>query len=210
MILPIIAGLISAAPALVGLFETGAAGGDGGTAAKVARIASDVAQAVTGKRDDGEALKALEADPELLLAYQRQTAQRAISLYQEETKRLQSVNETIRAEAASSDPYVRRMRPTMGYALIFSWTMTMAAVVFVIVTDPGAASAVIVALADLSIMWSVALSVLGLYVYKRSEDKKTAPSAGTGAGIGAGIGTGIGAGTGLGLLGRIAGKVIAR
>lgn len=202
MILPIIAGLISAAPALVGLFETGAAGGDGGTAAKVARIASDVAQAVTGKRDDGEALKALEADPELLLAYQRQTAQRAISLYQEETKRLQSVNETIRAEAASSDPYVRRMRPTMGYALIFSWTMTMAAVVFVIVTDPGAASAVIVALADLSIMWSVALSVLGLYVYKRSEDKKPAPSAGTGAGIGAG--------TGLGLLGRIAGKVIAR
>lgn len=198
MILPIIAGLISAAPALVGLFETGAAGGDGGTAAKVARIASDVAQAVTGKRDDGEALKALEADPELLLAYQRQTAQRAISLYQEETKRLQSVNETIRAEAASSDPYVRRMRPTMGYALIFSWTMTMAAVVFVIVTDPGAASAVIVALADLSIMWSVALSVLGLYVYKRSEDKKPAPSAGTGAG------------TGLGLLGRIAGKVIAR
>jgi hypothetical protein len=198
MILPIIAGLISAAPALVGLFENGAAGGDGGTAAKVARIASDVAQAVTGKRDDGEALKALEADPELLLAYQRQTAQRAISLYQEETKRLQSVNETIRAEAASSDPYVRRMRPTMGYALIFSWTMTMAAVVFVIVSDPGAASAVIVALADLSIMWSVALSVLGLYVYKRSEDKKPAPSAGTGTG------------TGLGLLGRIAGKVIAR
>lgn len=210
MILPIIAGLISAAPALVGLFETGAAGGDGGTAAKVARIASDVAQAVTGKRDDGEALKALEADPELLLEYQRQTAQRAISLYQEETKRLQSVNETIRAEAASSDPYVRRMRPTMGYALIFSWTMTMAAVVFVIVTDPGAASAVIVALADLSIMWSVALSVLGLYVYKRSEDKKPAPSAGTGAGIGTGIGAGIGTGTGLGLLGRIAGKVIAR
>lgn len=198
MILPIIAGLISAAPALVGLFETGAAEGDGGTAAKVARIASDVAQAVTGKRDNGEALKALEADPELLLDYQRQTAQRAISLYQEETKRLQSVNETIRAEAASSDPYVRRMRPTMGYALIFSWTMTMAAVVFVIVSDPGAASAVIVALADLSIMWSVALSVLGLYVYKRSEDKKPAP------------GAGIGTGTGLGLLGRIAGKVIAR
>lgn len=194
MILPIIAGLISAAPALVGLFDNGAAAGDDDTVSKVAKVASDVAQAVTGKRDDGEALKALEADPDLLLEYQRQTAQRAISLYQEETKRLHSVNETIRAEAASSDPYVRRMRPTMGYALIFSWTMTMAAVVFVIVTDPGAAAAVIVALADLSIMWSVALSVLGLYVYKRSEDKKPAS----------------GAGTGLGVLGRIAGKIITR
>ena len=89
-------------------------------------------------------------------------------------------------------PYVRRMRPTMGYALILSWTMTMAAVVYTIVDDPGAASSVIVALADLSIMWSVALSVLGLYVYKRSEDKKPA------------------AGQGLGVLGRIAGRVLAR
>lgn len=188
MILPVITALISAAPALLGLFD-----GDGeGTAEKVAKVASDVARSVTGKGNDGEALKALEADPELLLEYQRQTAQRAISLYQEETKRLQAVNETIRAEAASTDPYVRRMRPTMGYALILSWTMTMAAVVYTIVDDPGAAASVIVALADLSIMWSVALSVLGLYVYKRSEDKKPA------------------AGQGLGVLGRIAGRVLAR
>lgn len=147
---------------------------------------------------DGAALKALEADPALLLDYQRQTAQRAITLYQEETKRLQAVNETIRAEAASTDPYVRRMRPTMGYALILSWTMTMGAVVYVIVTDPGAASAVIVALADLSIMWSVALSVLGLYVYKRSEDKKSTPRGGAGMD------------GGLGLVGRIAGRLFAR
>ncbi|WP_425404480.1 3TM-type holin [Hwanghaeella sp.] len=191
MILPILTALISAAPALVGLFENGTSGGDGSTAAKVARVASEVARSVTGKDEDGAALKALEADPALLLEYQRQTAQRAIALYGEETKRLQAVNETIRAEAANSDPYVRRMRPTMGYALILSWSMTMAAVVYVIVTDPGAASAVIVALADLSVMWSVALSVLGLYVYKRSEDKKP----------------GGGSGRGLAVLGRIARRV---
>lgn len=191
MIVPIITALISAAPALVGLFENGTSGGDDSTAAKVARVASEVARSVTGKDEDGAALKALEADPALLLEYQRQTAQRAIALYGEETKRLQAVNETIRAEAANSDPYVRRMRPTMGYALILSWSMTMAAVVYVIVTDPGAASAVIVALADLSVMWSVALSVLGLYVYKRSEDKKP----------------GGGSGRGLAVLGRIARRV---
>lgn len=191
MILPIITALISAAPALVGLFENGTSGGDDSTAAKVARVASEVARSVTGKDEDGAALKALEADPALLLEYQHQTAQRAIALYGEETKRLQAVNETIRAEAANSDPYVRRMRPTMGYALILSWSMTMAAVVYVIVTDPGAASAVIVALADLSVMWSVALSVLGLYVYKRSEDKKP----------------GGGSGRGLAVLGRIARRV---
>jgi len=187
MVLPILAALVSAAPALVGLFDSG----DDSTVSKVAKVASDVAKSVTGKDDDGDALKALESNPELLLEYQRQTAQRAISLYQEETKRLQSVNETIRAEAASSDPYVRRMRPTMGYALILSWTMTMGAIVYTIVTDPGSASAVIVALADLSVMWSVALSVLGLYVYKRSEDKK--PPAG-----------------GFGVLGKIAGRIMGR
>lgn len=174
MILPVIAALVSAAPALIGLFNSN----NDSTVAKVAKLASEVAQAVTGTGSDGEALAALEANPELMLEYQRQTAAQAIALYQEETKRLQTINETIRAETSSSDPYVRRMRPTMGYALILSWTMTMGAVVYVIVTDPGAASAVIVALADLSIMWSVALSVLGLYVYKRSEEKK--PSGGLG------------------------------
>ncbi|RVU39028.1 hypothetical protein EOI86_07160 [Hwanghaeella grinnelliae] len=190
MILPVIAGLISAAPALIGLFDNG----DDSTVSKVAKLASGIARGVTGTDDDGNALAALQADPELLLEYQRQTAQRAISLYQEETKRLLAVNETIRAEAASADPYVRRMRPTMGYALIFSWTMTMAAVVYVIVTDPAAASTVIIALADLSIMWSVALSVLGLYVYKRSEDKKPTTDAENG----------------LSVLGRMAGKLMAR
>ena len=188
MVLPILTALVSAAPALIDLFDSG----DDRAVSKVARVASDVARAVTGKDDDGDALAALQASPDLLLEYQRHTAQRAISLYREETKRLQTANETIRAEAASSDPYVRRMRPTMGYALILSWTMTMAAIVYVIVTDPGAASSVIVALADLSVMWSVALSVLGLYVYKRSEDKKPA------------------AGAGLGLLGKIAGRVMGR
>ncbi len=168
MILPVVMGLIQAAPALIGLFD----GGDESTVGKVARVAADVAKNVTGSSDEGAALQALQANPELMLEYQRQTAQRAISLYQEETKRLQAINETIRTESTSSDPYVRRMRPTMGYALILSWTMIMAAIVFVIVTDAGAASSVIVAIADLSMMWSVALSVLGLYVYKRSEDKK--------------------------------------
>lgn len=187
MILPVIAALVSAAPALIGLFDSN----DDSTVSKVAKVASDVAKAVTGKDDDGDALQALQSNPELLLEYQRQTAEKAISLYQEETKRLQAINETIRVEVASSDPYVRRMRPTMGYALILSWTMTMAAVVYTIIDDPGAASSVIVALADLSIMWSVALSVLGLYVYKRSEEK-TAPQGG------------------LGVLGKIAGRIMGR
>lgn len=177
MVLPIVTALVSAAPALIGLFDSP----DDRTVSKAVKVASDVAQEVTGKGGDGEALRALQEDPELLFEYQRQTAHRAIVLYQEETKRLQTVNETIRAEVASRDPYVRRMRPTMGYALILSWTLTMAAIVYTIVTDPAAASAVIVALADLSVMWSVALSVLGLYVYKRSEDKK--PSTGPGTGI---------------------------
>jgi len=176
MILPVVMGLIQAAPALMSLFDTS----DESTAGKVAEVAAGVAKCVTGVADEGEALQSLQANPELMLEYQRQTAQRAISLYQEETKRLQAINQTIQVESASSDRYVRRMRPTMGYALILSWTMVMAAIVYVILTDAAAAAAVIVAVADLSMMWSVALSVLGLYVYKRSEDKKPPMARGPG------------------------------
>lgn len=168
----ILMGLAQLAPAIIPLFDSD----DDSTANKAARAVSDVARAVTGADSDQGALAALKNDPAMLLEYQKGVTERATALYQAETERLKAVNKTIRAEVASSDPYVRRMRPTMGYALILSWSATMFAIVYVMVTDPANAPAVVTSVAQLSMMWSVALSVLGLYVYKRSEDKK--PDAG--------------------------------
>jgi hypothetical protein len=87
---------------------------------------------------------------------------------------IREVNATIRAEAGSEDPYVRRMRPTFGYVMAATWAMQMAAVAWVIVAQPKEAGEVINALGALSLMWSVGLSVLGVYVYKRSADKAIA------------------------------------
>ncbi|MCM0020058.1 MAG: holin family protein, partial [Tagaea sp.] len=81
------------------------------------------------------------------------------------------VNATARVEAQSEDPYVRRMRPTFGYVMALTWAVQMAAVAWAIVTAPKEAAQVVEALGALSLMWSVGLSVLGVYVYKRSSDK---------------------------------------
>lgn len=162
----IIAGLARLAPAVVPLLTRDA------TAEKAAQAVAEVARAVTGQHDLPAARAALEADPRLLLDYQLRLNGHALALFQAETARLDVVNQTIRAEVASADPYVRRMRPTFGYIMALAWLLQMGAIAYVIVADPAQAGAVIHAMAALSTIWSVGLAVLGIYVYKRSEDKK--------------------------------------
>ena len=85
---------------------------------------------------------------------------------------LEEINKSLRAEILSHDPYVRRMRPTFGYIMAFTWAAQMFAVAHIMITDPGNASVIIEAIESLSAIWAVGLSVLGIYVYKRSEEKK--------------------------------------
>lgn len=87
---------------------------------------------------------------------------------------LTQVNESLRAEVASNDAYVRRMRPTFGYLVAITWSLQMIAVAYVIVFKTETASVVVDAVESMSTIWSVALSVLGLYVYRRSDEKKAA------------------------------------
>ncbi|HEY8962944.1 MAG TPA: 3TM-type holin [Alphaproteobacteria bacterium] len=90
----------------------------------------------------------------------------------EQSETLTQVNESLRAEVASTDPYVRRMRPTFGYLVALTWSAQMLAVAYIITFKTEDASVVVDAIESLSTIWSVALSVLGLYVYKRSDEKK--------------------------------------
>lgn len=81
------------------------------------------------------------------------------------------VNESLRAEVASEDKYVRRMRPTFGYIMAITWAAQMLALAWTILADPAHSGDVINAMSSLSTIWSVGLAVLGVYVYKRSEEK---------------------------------------
>lgn len=86
---------------------------------------------------------------------------------------LSEINKSLRAEVASEDKYVRRMRPTFGYLMAFTWAAQMFGLAYVIIFETAQASLVIEAMESLGTIWMVGLSVLGIYVYKRSEDKKT-------------------------------------
>ncbi|MBB3231719.1 3TM-type holin [Halomonas stenophila] len=93
---------------------------------------------------------------------------------QEETKRLAEINQTMRAEAASQDGYVRRWRPTFGYLVAIAWAVLTLAIAGSIVMAPGEAGIVAQAITALTPMWSVALAILGINVSKRSQDKQVA------------------------------------
>jgi len=89
-----------------------------------------------------------------------------------DSKSLAEINASLRAEILSEDNYVRRMRPTFGYLMALTWAAQMFGVAYIMVFETDKASLVIEAIESLSAIWAVGLSVLGIYVYKRSEDKK--------------------------------------
>ena len=85
---------------------------------------------------------------------------------------LTEINKSLRAEVASNDPYVRRMRPTFGYIVALTWGAQMLSLAYIIVFETNRAGVVIEAMENLGTIWAVGLSVLGIYVYKRSKEKE--------------------------------------
>lgn len=68
--------------------------------------------------------------------------------------------------------FTRLMRPTFGYIVALSWGSQMLAVAFVILFKTDQAAGIITAMGSLATIWAVGLSVLGIYVYRRSDEKK--------------------------------------
>lgn len=85
---------------------------------------------------------------------------------------LAEINTSLRAEIGSEDKFVRRMRPTFGYLMAFTWAAQMFGLAYVIVFQTEKAHVVLNAMESLGTIWAVGLSVLGIYVYKRSGEKK--------------------------------------
>lgn len=143
-------------------------------AADVADKAVKGLAAVTGTATFEDGIAALRASPEQLVKYQEAMNALAIAQMDSEVKQLEAVNATMRAEIGSSDPYVRRARPTWLYVTALSWSAQMGAISWAIVTNPASAGPLISACAGLTAMWGIALSVVGVYVKSRSDDKKVA------------------------------------
>lgn len=141
---------------------------------KTAETLIDVAKTVTGVDDPQDAVTQIKNDPGLQIQFQQAMQPVIISRMEERTKRLEAVNQTMRAEYASKSRYVSSWRPTFGYLVALSWFLMMAALSYAIFDSPKEAPAIIAAMASLSFMWGIAMAVLGVNVQQRSKDKQTA------------------------------------
>lgn len=163
-----IAGIVGKAAPLLGGALLGPAGAVGG---KLIAAALGVDEA------PDKVAAALQADPQAAIKLAEIEANNKTQLQrmtlEAETARLAEVNATIRAEVASGDGYVRRMRPTFGYVLAATVALeaVLAALVALFQADR---------LADLAVVYdalatpqAVALAALGVYMKKRSDEKTT-------------------------------------
>jgi hypothetical protein len=133
-----------------------------------ATAAADALDDVGGKLDRGE------IDPAQLAEANRHVERLAAVEARRDARVLAQINRTIRTEAESADAYVRRWRPTFGYAVALAWTAQMGGLTYAMVVTPEYAGELLAATTHLSVIWGVALSVLGINVAKRSEDKRVA------------------------------------
>lgn len=140
---------------------------------KPAQIAAKALSDVRGAIDDG----VMKAD-DITHANHFILSMREIETEEFQTL-ITQVNESLRTEVQSEDRYVRRMRPTFGYIMAMTWAAQMFAIAYVIITNPAVSGQVISAMASLGTIWTVGLSVLGIYVYKRSQEKTINQSSNT-------------------------------
>jgi len=152
-----------------------------------AGVAGDLIAAAFGVENSPAAIgRAIEADPEAAQKLRELEAKNRALLERQliaaETARLETVNRTMRVEAASRDPFVRRWRPLFGYIVAVTWGVQVCgvtgAILYVVAGGGDGASlvqsGVSAVMGDMALMWAIALSVLGVSVKKRSDDKAAA------------------------------------
>ena len=168
-------GLGKNVPGIVGLFKGRGAGEKAAGVGKIAR-------GMNGSEDPKAADDQVMNDTELATQFKERMLDHTLAMREADNHQLDIVNATIRAELSSTDKYNSRWRATFGYMVAISWFVTFAglvtAVIIVVVKSPDKLGEILTALgtmmANTSMLWGVALSVLGITVHKRSTDKRTA------------------------------------
>lgn len=176
----------NAAPALGTLLGGPLGGVVGGVVANVFGTEaepSEIARAI--ERDPAAAVKLAEVQAEVEkrkaeLAVQHAQAQLAhqAEIAAQGSARLAEVNATMRAELQAATAGVGRFRtgwrPAFGWIMAASFGAVMFAIAYLLVTDPAQVGVAANGVASLTTIWSVGLSVLGVAVWKRSDDKAVA------------------------------------
>ena len=168
-------GLAKLVPGIIGLFK-------GKDAEEKAAGVVKIAQDITGVDDPQTAVDGVINDPALATQFKEKMLDHTLAMREADNTQLEIVNATIRAELSSTDKYNSRWRATFGYMVAFSWFVTFAglvtAVIIIVVKSPDKLGEILTALgtmmANTSMLWGVALSILGITVHKRSKDKETA------------------------------------
>jgi hypothetical protein len=171
----IVAALAKVVPAVVGLFK-------GRGAEKNAEKAIEVAKQLTGIDDPATAVDALVKDPDALVEFQKAMLEHAVKMREADVKQIDIINQTIRAETVSKDGYNRRWRATFGYCVSFAWAYLFFGMVTIagwaVIWETEKAAGIIASMAEMVSstfpLWGIALSVLGVTVYKRSQEKAMA------------------------------------
>lgn len=133
-----------------------------------------IAKTVTGLDKPDDMLAALTKDPALLVQFKAQASQVAIEELRAETEQLKTINETMRVEYASGSLFKSGWRPYIGWIFGTAFGLQMFAASYIIFFEPEQAKNVLEGMAALGMLWGVALTVLGVNINKRSQDKQAA------------------------------------
>ncbi|MEI8609948.1 3TM-type holin [Enterovibrio norvegicus] len=168
--------LLGGAAPLIGTVIGGPAGGAVGAMVASALGVEATPEAIEAElRSNPDALitlKKLESDERVRL---RELALDQSKIESEERKlAITTQAATQQAELASNDAYVRRWRPTFGYAMCLAWSLLFFGLAYALVFHPKEAASNVNAVVALTPLFSVALAVLGISIHKRSQDKQVA------------------------------------
>ena len=154
----------------------------GDKAADTAGEILEIAKVATGAETPDKAMKMIESNPEAALKFKEMMINYEAMVIQEDTKRLDIVNQTMRTEYETKGKWKTGWRPFWGWLSGTMFGVQMLSFTYIgiyaIRKTPTEAVGVINAIATLAgalaTTWIFALSVLGIAVHKRSQDKQVA------------------------------------
>lgn len=148
----------------------------GPKAGTVAQKVVDIATQVTGKPTGDEALKALEADPSLVLQYQKAILDQAVALQQMAVQNAADVNKTMQTESAANHWPTYTWRPFIGFAVgtnVFASSVLVlivyGPVMFGVQAAAAAISSLPTALGALAAVNATVLPILGIASWFRGK-----------------------------------------
>ncbi len=164
-----IQGFATLAPIVKGLLKKNSTAE---TVVDVVGMLSSTARSITGAGTDDEALEVLKSDPAKLAEYKMAVNDHTAKMYEKETERIEVVSKTYRAELASKDSYVRRMRPTFGYALIYCMIVMFTSVAATaMIAGVDKAVNLIEAYAKMKWIFVSAFGAISVYINNRTKEK---------------------------------------